>query len=101
MKINENIKITAPPEAVWPYVADPILMASWNDKIVDVQRDADQPVRLNEQFTVTYRMNQKDSPSQVRVTTCEPGQLVEFEHTLPPMVPRLLTASHPPPRSAR
>lgn len=34
MNFTESIDIAAAPERVWPYLANPILMATWNIKLI-------------------------------------------------------------------
>lgn len=81
MKVAETHTIDAPPEVVWPYVADPVLMSGWNDKIVAVRRDADAEVRLDEAFGMTYRMSGRDNDSAVDVIVCDPPSAVAYRHT--------------------
>lgn len=82
MQLKQTIAIDAPPESVWLYLADPILQAAWNPKVVSLDRDHDGPVQLGERFEMLYRMSGQDRLSRVEVkAVSEPEQLV-FEHTL-------------------
>jgi len=62
---SDSIEIAASLEEVWPFVADPVGQATWNEKIVEVRRHSDQAVRLGETFGMTYRMSGKDTPNEV------------------------------------
>ena len=80
MTMVDSIKISASPEEVWPFVADPVGHAVWNEKIVDVRRESDQAVWLGERFGITFRMSGKDRESEAEVVVCEPPHEVHFRH---------------------
>ncbi len=80
MAMSESINISASLEQIWPFVADPIGHVTWNDKVVDVRRVSDQPLRLGETFGMTYRMSGKDRDSEVEVTACDPPHEIQFRH---------------------
>jgi len=80
MTLRESIKVSASMDEIWPFVADPVGQATWNDKIVDVDRTSDLPVRLGEHFGMTYRMSGKDRKSDVEVIACDPPNEVHFRH---------------------
>jgi|GEM_PF-3235137 len=82
MKLVDSTDINADAQLVWPFVADPVFMSMWNPKIVAVQREADEPVRQGERFSVTYQMSGRESPSNVEVIACEPFQRVVYRHTI-------------------
>ena len=81
MPLCDQIVISAPPDAVWPRIADPVLMAEWNPKLVAIDRDADGPVRLGEHYSALYRMSGRDRESTVEVIACEPPRRLVLRHT--------------------
>lgn len=64
--------IHAPAEAVWPFVADPVLMSAWNEKIIEVDRAAAGLVTLGESYQITYVMSGKQTRSMCEVIKCDP-----------------------------
>jgi len=80
MTMSDSIRISATLEQVWPFVADPVGHAIWNEKVVEVRREADQTVRQGERFGMTYRMSGKDQESEVEVIACNPRHEVQFRH---------------------
>ncbi len=80
MTMSESVKISASLDEIWPFVADPVGQATWNDKIVEVDRTSDLPVTLGEHFKITYRMSGKDRKSNVEVIACSPPCEVHFRH---------------------
>lgn len=80
MTLQESIKVSADLDQVWPFVADPVGQATWNEKIVDVRRNSDGPVRLGEYFGMTYRMSGKLRDSKVEVIASDPPGEVHFRH---------------------
>lgn len=80
MTLREVIQIAAPPERVWPYVADPALMAGWNPKLVDIRRSLTGPVRLGESFEATFRMGGKDRDCVIDVIECDPPRRLVLRH---------------------
>ena len=81
MKLRERIDIAATAEAVWPFVADPVLQSVWNPRIVAVDREAEGPVRRGERFAMVYRMGSVEREASVEVTECDPPNGVVFAHT--------------------
>ena len=84
MKLTEQISIDADPRAVWPHVADPVLMSGWNPKIIEIDREATESVRQGEALAICYQMyaNRQPTWTQVRVEVCDPPQRVVFRHDL-------------------
>lgn len=81
--IRSKITIGAPPERVWPFVADPILESSWNPKMVAIDRDLEGPVRLGERFEIEYVMSGKSSRCEADVIESDaPSRLVYRYHLL-------------------
>jgi len=76
----DRIEILASLEEVWPFIADPVGQATWNEKIVDVCRHSGQAIRLGETFGMTYRMSGRDRKSEVEVVVCDPPNEVHFRH---------------------
>ena len=80
MRLRQSILISADASAVWPFLADPVLQADWNPKVVSIDRDRPGPVRLGERFEMIYRMSGRDNLSRVEVTVAQPAQRVVFLH---------------------
>ena len=57
MHIRQSILISADAEAVWRCLADPVLHAEWNPKLVSIDRQRSGPVRLGERYEVLYRVS--------------------------------------------
>jgi hypothetical protein len=83
MHLSESITISADAITVWPYLADPVLQADWNPKIVSVERDRSGPVRFGERFETIYRMSGRDNLTRVEVTVAQPSERVVFVHRMP------------------
>jgi hypothetical protein len=56
MTIRESVIISATATAIWPYLADPVRWADWNEKVVSIGRDRTGPVRLGERFELMARV---------------------------------------------
>lgn len=68
VKLRSEIVINAPPEVIWPWVADPARVMRWNEKLV--RSDAPGIASLGEgvEYWLTYRMARE---SRVRATITE------------------------------
>jgi len=80
--LRESVLVLADAHAVWPYVADPVLMSMWNPKIVAVDRAATGPVKPGEAFEMIYTMSGEERPTRVQVVECQPPMAVRFEHRM-------------------
>lgn len=80
MSLVERIHIAAPPDAVWPHVADPERMRAWNPKLVAVRRAARGEVRAGERYAVTYRMSGKEQEMEAEVFRCEHPAALEIRN---------------------
>jgi hypothetical protein len=80
MRLRHSTIISADASAVWPFLADPVMQADWNPKVVSIGRERSGPVRFGERFEMIYRMSGRDSPSRVEVTVAQPSQRVVFLH---------------------
>lgn len=80
MKIRERVTIDASPATIWPFVADPVGQATWNPKLIAVDRASKQPVVLGEKFKAIYRLSGRDGETEVEVTACQPPNQVTFRH---------------------
>ena len=65
---------------MWPFLADPVLQAGWNPKVVSVGRERSGPVRRGERFEMVYRMSGREKQSRVEVTAARPPRRVVFLH---------------------
>ena len=68
MKLKESVRIAAPPSAVWPHVADPLLQSEWNPRLIAIDRHNEGPVRAGESFRMIFRMSGRDRESRVEVS---------------------------------
>jgi hypothetical protein len=82
MPVRQSIVIAAGADAVWTFVADPLMQSKWNLKIVSVDRRISGPARFGERFGVIYRMSGRPTVSQVEVTACQPPLHIVFQHKL-------------------
>ena len=80
MRIRESTIISADAAAVWPFVADPVMQAEWNPKVVSIGRERSGPVRFGERFEMIYRMSGRENQSRVEVTVARPPERVAFLH---------------------
>jgi hypothetical protein len=80
MRLRESTLISANASEVWPFLADPVLQADWNPKIVSIDRERTGPVRYGERFEMIYRMSGREGQSRVEVTVVLPAQRVVFLH---------------------
>lgn len=77
MTLRERITIQAPPEAVWPWIADPVRVAEWNPKLVAIDRERAGPLRPGERFRDLFRLGGRDRESVCEVIDSrEPSELV-------------------------
>lgn len=82
MRLRESTIIAADATAVWPLLADPLLQADWNPKIVSIERERAGPVRHGERFEMLYRMGARENLSRVEVTAVQPFERVVFVHRM-------------------
>ncbi|MCX5661016.1 MAG: SRPBCC family protein [Planctomycetota bacterium] len=84
MKLREHVRIRASPEAVWPYIANPVLMSAWNPKIVSVDRMSEEPLRLGETYAMIFKMNGRDREGKVEVVACQEPAMLTLRHRAGP-----------------
>src|SRR6185295_18121944 len=58
----EQIDIAAPVEVVWPLVADPVRMATWQPKIASVTPITAGEPRVGARYRIVFRMNRREQP---------------------------------------
>ena len=80
MKLHATIDIAAPPETVWPLVADPEQMAVWHVRLDSVRRTATGTVRVGERFGTTYTMGGRQGNGQAEVIRCQPPVELTYRH---------------------
>lgn len=85
--MRDRITIAATIDRVWPYVADPELMASWNPKLVGIDRERVGVALLGERFQFTYRMSGKSLPMQVTVVELQAPVHLLLQHVQDPARP--------------
>jgi len=82
MRFQQSTIIAAKLSEVWPFVADPLLQAEWNPKLVSMDRSGTGPVRCGERFRMIYRMSGRDNVSRVEVTESTFPERVVFRHDI-------------------
>lgn len=80
MRLRESTLISADASAVWPFLADPVLHANWNPKVVSIDRDRSGAVRSGERFEMLYQMSGRERQNRVEVAVAEPPHRVAFRH---------------------
>jgi len=77
-----RIRIDAPPEAIWPWIAHPEGIMRWNEKLVAHEAPELERLRLGSRFQVTYRMGEGKEPVRVwaEVATWRPPTEVELRY---------------------
>jgi len=85
--MRERTTIAALPDQVWPYLADPELMAGWNPKIVEVDRSARGPVSLGERYAMSYRMSGKSQRMRITVVESQFPHRLVLQHEQDPARP--------------
>ncbi len=80
MTISTRVTIDASPDAVWPFVADPILETTWNPKIIAVERDAEGPVRTGERFAIDFAMSDAPTECEAEVVRSEAPRVLEYRY---------------------
>ena len=82
MKLRDVIDIDAPPEEIWPFLADPPRMVAWHEKLLSVKRSAEGLVRLGDRFDATYTMSGRQRQTSVEVIRCQPPVALTLRHRL-------------------
>ena len=80
MRLRESAIIAADAPTVWPFLADPVLQADWNPKVISIDRERSGPVQCGERFEMIYRMSGRENQTRVEVTVVQPAQQVVFRH---------------------
>jgi carbon monoxide dehydrogenase subunit G len=80
MKTTDQIDIDATPEQVWPFLADPVLQAAWNPKIISIDRPCEGLVRIGETYRMTAKHTNAQQDSEVHVVDVIEAQQLTFEH---------------------
>jgi uncharacterized protein YndB with AHSA1/START domain len=78
--MKDEAVIPVPPEVLWPYIADPVQMARWNDKIVSIDRRRSGPVVYGERYDVRLQMSGKERLFRVEVTNVFSSEQVAFRY---------------------
>lgn len=79
MTLRERIAIDVPPEMLWPYLSDPVLLGTWNPRIREIERDATGPVVLGERFGLTFQMSRAEH-AEMEVLECTFPTRIVFRH---------------------
>lgn len=84
MKLHDQIRVAARPEAIWPYLANPELIPRWNPKLVAVEHRGHGEVVTGDRFTARYRLrsNREGVRCEVLVRYADPPSAVGYEHTV-------------------
>ena len=65
MKSVTRVRVEAPPERVWPWVAHPDGVMRWNPKLVEHAAPPPDRIRSGSRYRVTYRMRPEKDPVEV------------------------------------
>lgn len=106
LRLRQSAIADAPPEAIWPFLADPQALTRWHPKLVAVERSAQGTVTAGESFLAGFeqrpfvrrllldpdeseltpagppRRPAEHKATVVTVKRVEPPLLVEYEHAL-------------------
>lgn len=74
MKLRQSIRIQAPRDRVWAYIADPARWLAWNDQIVAIRRSRTGPLVAGEVFETTWRLKRRQSETEINVASIEPAR---------------------------
>src|SRR5688500_13049691 len=74
MRLTSRVTIAAPPDRVWPFVADPELMSRWNPKLIATDRTRTGPVSRLERYTLIYRLSGRPTEHEAEVIECSPPE---------------------------
>jgi uncharacterized protein YndB with AHSA1/START domain len=80
VKTYDSIDIAAPPEFIWPLLADPQAMAQWHEKLVSVRRPAEGTVQFGDRFETTYTMSGRQTDATAEVVRCRPPTGLTYRH---------------------
>ena len=70
--IVSTIFIARPPEEVFSYATDPSRFAEWQDDVVSVRIEGDQPPSVGSRFTTTRRIGRVEHRSTQEITELSP-----------------------------
>jgi carbon monoxide dehydrogenase subunit G len=71
MRIEDEIEVARPPEAVFDFLTDPRRLPEWQKSTVEVRREGTGPLRIGERFTEVHRAMGRDVESVVEVAEIE------------------------------
>jgi len=77
---GDTIEIDAPPERVWPHLADLALMQAWHPKLVSAEPLTSGQARVGQSWRTVSRMGNREKRFLSRIEVCEPFSKVVFVH---------------------
>ncbi len=84
--LYDRVVVTAPVDAVWQVLADPVSMTRWNPKCVRCDAGASR-VQTGVRYKAAFRMSGPERESDCEVVTCEPHRLLvtrfSMDHSKP------------------
>ena len=80
MTKGDTIEIDAPPERVWPHVADLALMRAWHPKLVAAEPLTSGQPRVGSTWRTVSCMGKRERRFLSRIEVCEPFTRVVFVH---------------------
>ena len=80
--LRTTIDITADPDAIWPHIADPVLMSVWNTRIVAVEREEEGELQEGDRLDMMYLMSDEKRRSEVEVVRCDRPREFVLNHWL-------------------
>ncbi len=83
MRQKETGVIAAPPDAVWPWIADPERVALWNSKLEVTGAPALEDLREGLSYGARYRLR-RATEVQAQVEVCQPPKELVVRYRLGP-----------------
>ena len=80
MRFTEQINIDTTPKQVWPFLADPVLQAAWNSKIILISRPHEGLVITDETYGMTNTHSNTQRETEVHVVEVIDAQQLTFEY---------------------
>ena len=77
---GDTIEIDAPPQRIWPHLADLALMRQWHPKLVSAEPVTSGQPRVGHAWRTVSRMNRREKRFVSRIEVCEPFTRLVFAH---------------------
>jgi uncharacterized protein YndB with AHSA1/START domain len=77
---GDTIEIDAPPQRIWPHIADLALMRQWHPKLVSAEPVTSGQPRVGHTWRTVSRMRSREKRFVTRIEVCEPFTRLVFAH---------------------